>query len=74
MQTRLKVANVKVTSASGGRVRADRIGGMLGRGDSGGPAMVNGKQVGVNVAVAGGSSLHDHIGTCRGWIRSTSGV
>jgi secreted trypsin-like serine protease len=81
----LRTANVQVTGRStdayGGRAIASRgINGAAWHGDSGGPEVYNGLQVGV-ASTAGNSGSDPHgvqnyasIAASRSWIRSTTGV
>ena len=81
----LRTANVKVTGSStdafGGRAIASQgINGAAWHGDSGGPEVYNGVEVGV-ASTAGNSGEDTHgiqnyasIAASRSWIRSTTGV
>ncbi|GAA1585367.1 S1 family peptidase [Actinoplanes couchii] len=79
--TTLKTATVQVTStnqtdAYGGRaIGSTRINGNAWRGDSGGPQVYNGAQVGV-ASTADGSSrqYYGSVAYNRAWITSTAGV
>ncbi|MDW5327823.1 S1 family peptidase [Plantactinospora sp. KLBMP9567] len=79
--TTLKTATVRVTStnvtdAYGGRaIRSTRINGNAWRGDSGGPQVYNGAQVGV-ASTADGQSIQNYgsVAYNRSWITSVSGV
>lgn len=81
----LKTANVRVTGTStdafGGRAIASKgINGSSWHGDSGGPELANGAQVGVcSTGVNSGTNTqgtqnYASVSTNRSWIRSTSGV
>jgi hypothetical protein len=81
----LKTANVRVTGRSvdndGGRAIASQgVNGAAWHGDSGGPEVYNGAEVGV-ASTAGNSGSNTHgtqnygsIAASRSWIRSTTGV
>ncbi|CCH31163.1 DUF1986 domain-containing protein [Actinosynnema sp. NPDC047251] len=76
----LKTANVRVTSIcrdyyGGQALCSSRINGNAWSGDSGGPQMYNGLQVGV-ASTADGTSTQQYssVPAVRAWIRSTSGV
>ncbi len=76
----LKTANVRMTSIcrdyNGGQALCTtRINGNAWSGDSGGPQMFNGLQVGI-ASTADGSSTQQYssVPATRAWIRSTSGV
>ncbi|MEU8820079.1 trypsin-like serine protease [Actinoplanes sp. NPDC048796] len=79
--TTLKTATVQVTStnqtdAYGGRaIASTRINGNAWRGDSGGPQVYNGAQVGV-ASTADGTSrqYYGSVAYNRAWIQSTAGV
>ncbi|MFY1674177.1 S1 family peptidase [Plantactinospora sp. WMMB334] len=79
--TTLKTATVRVTSTSvtdayGGRaIRSSRINGNAWRGDSGGPQVYNGAQVGV-ASTADGQSIQNYgsVAYNRSWITSVAGV
>jgi secreted trypsin-like serine protease len=82
----LKVANVQVTGRStdndGGRaIQSVGINGSAWKGDSGGPEISNGVQVGVASTVQNqsgtntrGTNNYGSVATSRSWIRSTAGV
>ena len=77
----LKTANVRVTSttgtdAYGGRaIASTEIDGNAWRGDSGGPQVYNGAQVGVASTADGQSrQYYGSVPANRAWIRSVSGV
>ena len=79
--TVLKTASVRVTSttvtdAAGGRaIRSSAVTGNAWRGDSGGPEVYNGAQVGV-ASTADGQSIQNYgsVAYNRAWITSTAGV
>ncbi|HEX5541561.1 MAG TPA: trypsin-like serine protease [Micromonospora sp.] len=79
--TQLKTASVQVTSlnatdAYGGRaIRSQRINGNAWRGDSGGPQVYGGRQVGV-ASTADGVNIQNYgsVAYNRAWIQSVSGV
>ncbi|MEU4668382.1 trypsin-like serine protease [Amycolatopsis sp. NPDC023774] len=82
----LKVANVQVTGRStdayGGRaIQSVGINGSAWKGNSGGPEVSNGVQVGVASTVQNqsgtntrGTNNYASVATSRSWVRSTSGV
>jgi secreted trypsin-like serine protease len=82
----LKVANVRVTGRStdafGGRaIQSVGINGSAWKGDSGGPEIANGFQVGVASTVQNqtgtnttGTDNYASVATSRAWIRTTAGV
>jgi secreted trypsin-like serine protease len=82
----LKVANVQVTGQStdayGGRaIQSVGINGSAWKGDSGGPELANGVQVGVASTVQNqtgsntrGTNNYGSVAASRSWIRTTSGV
>ena len=82
----LKVANVQVTGRStdayGGRaIQSVGINGSAWKGDSGGPELANGVQVGVASTVQNqtgsntrGTNNYGSVASSRSWIRTTSGV
>jgi len=79
--TTLKTATVRVTStnvtdAYGGRaIASTRINGNAWRGDSGGPQVYNGAQVGVASTADGQSrQYYGSVAANRAWITSVSGV
>ncbi len=78
---RLKVANVRVTSVScrdyrgGIAVCASRIDGITAGGDSGGPMMASGRQVGVaSTSDRATRTAYTNITRYRSWIQSIAGV
>ncbi|MFD0972521.1 S1 family peptidase [Plantactinospora endophytica] len=79
--TTLKTATVRVTStnvtdAYGGRaIRSTRVNGNAWRGDSGGPQVYNGAQVGV-ASTADGVNIQNYgsVAFNRSWITSVAGV
>lgn len=79
--TVLKTASVRVTSNSntdaygGQAIGSTRVNGNAWRGDSGGPQVYNGAQVGV-ASTANGTSAqyYGSVAYSRSWIRSVSGV
>jgi len=76
----LKYANVRVTSTSaadyfgGWAIRSTGVTGTTGWGDSGGPQMYNGRQVGVCSTGTNTEQSYASIARNREWIRSVSGV
>ncbi|MDT8913974.1 trypsin-like serine protease [Amycolatopsis sp. PS_44_ISF1] len=84
--SQLKVANVQVTGRStdayGGRaIQTVGVNGSAWKGDSGGPEMSNGAQVGVASTVQNqsgtntrGTNNYASVASSRSWIRSTAGV
>jgi secreted trypsin-like serine protease len=82
----LKVANVQVTGQStdayGGRaIQSVGINGSAWKGDSGGPELAGGVQVGVASTVQNqdgsntrGTNNYGSVASSRSWIRTTSGV
>jgi secreted trypsin-like serine protease len=84
--TQLKVANVQVTGRStdndGGRaIQSVGVNGSAWKGDSGGPEMSNGAQVGVASTVQNqsgtntrGTNNYGSVASSRSWIRTTAGV
>lgn len=84
--TQLKVANVQVTGRStdnaGGRaIQSVGINGSAWKGDSGGPEISNGAQVGVASTVQNqsgtntrGTNNYASVAASRSWIRTTAGV
>jgi secreted trypsin-like serine protease len=82
----LKVANVRVTGSSsdayGGRaIQSVGINGSAWKGDSGGPQIADGVQVGVastvqnqNGSNVNGTNNYSSVASARSWIRSTAGV
>jgi len=78
--SQLKTATVRVsgftTDAFGGRaIASTRINGNAWKGDSGGPEIFNGRQVGV-ASTADGQTRQNYASVAfnRSWIRSTTGV
>lgn len=77
----LKYANVRVSSVNardaygGVAVQATRIDGIAAGGDSGGPMMGNGRQVGVaSTSDRQSVTNYTNVTTYRSWIRSVAGV
>ncbi|ANN16809.1 serine protease [Amycolatopsis orientalis] len=82
----LKVANVRVTGSSsdaygGPAIQSVGIDGSAWKGDSGGPQVSNGVQVGVASTVQNqsgsnvrGTNNYGSVASARSWIRSTTGV
>ncbi len=82
----LKVANVRVTGSSsdaygGPAIQSRGINGSAWKGDSGGPQVSNGVQVGVASTVQNqsgsnitGTNNYGSVASSRSWIRSTAGV
>ncbi|RZQ65659.1 S1 family peptidase [Amycolatopsis suaedae] len=83
---KLKTANVEVTGKSqdylgGPAIQSRGINGAAWKGDSGGPQMADGKQVGVASTVQNqggenpnGTNNYGSVANSRDWIRSTAGV
>ena len=72
----VRVTSTNVTDAYGGRaIASSRINGNAWRGDSGGPQVYNGAQVGV-ASLADGQSVQYYASVAynRGWITSVAGV
>jgi secreted trypsin-like serine protease len=84
--TQLKVANVQVTGRStdndGGRaIQSVGVNGSAWKGDSGGPELSGGKQVGVASTVQNqsgtntrGTNNYGSVASSRSWIKTTAGV
>ncbi|MGW0523292.1 S1 family peptidase [Crossiella sp. NPDC003009] len=73
---KLKVTDVAAKDYKGGRaINGERINGVCGSGDSGGPMFApNGNQVGVLSTGNDTSCQYTHVGAYRDWIRGIAGV
>jgi len=80
LSDRLKYADVRVTSTSasdyygGWGIRSRGVTGVTGWGDSGGPQMYNGRQVGVCSTGTLTEQTYASVARNRNWIRGVSGV
>jgi secreted trypsin-like serine protease len=77
----LKTATARVTSTDqtdhlqGPGILSERINGNAWRGDSGGPQLYNGVQIGVASTADGtAQQLYSNVPAARSWIRTTAGV